>query len=392
MTSAGQATNPWLVVSALCLSRFSLGLQVQIIAALTPFMIADLGFSYAEIGLLIGLFLAPGVLLALPGSLLCARFGYRRVGLTGLLVMAAGSAWLIVAESFWSAAAARLLGGTGAIVMNIAFLRLTAELFEGRIYNRAIAVVMSSWTVGLGVAAVGAPLIATAGDWRLPFWIATGLALLAALSILMAVRRQPKGLHTPTAFWSLQLDRRSLVLSLLIGSAFSLYTAAGIIFLSFGPPFLVEGGMGLAEAGAAASLIIWVSLPGTPLGGWLADRSGTTATITLGILGSLALMVLMILGPAPLVLAALLGLLWGMPAAPFTGLLQTLLPAQAVSAGYGLYFTLFYAGFFVFPALAGWFADLVGSTVAALWFGVLLMAIAAALHLGSDRLKVQPSA
>ncbi len=376
-----QAGRQWPVIAALCFGRFCMGLQLQLIASLAPFLIADLGYSYSRIGLLIGLFLAPGVVLALPGSLLCARFGYRRIGLWGLLLMAAGSLGLVVAEAFWWAAAARLLGGTGGILLNIAFLRLTAERFEGRAYNRAISVVMTSWAVGLGLAAATIPILASSGDWRLPFWLVSGLTLASALAVRLFVPEMPRKAAVPALPWSLNLAPRSRWLALLLGAAFASYTAGGIVVLSFAPPFLTGRGMALAEAGTAASLVIWFSLLGTPLGGWLADRaSGARTPIYLGILGSAVMTVLMIVGPLPLVMAALLGLFWGQPAAPFTGMLQRLLPSRDLAAGYGLYFMLFYCGFFLFPAMAGWLVDLAGSTAAALWFSALLLAVAALLY------------
>lgn len=358
-----------------------MGLQLQVIAALTPFLMSDLGFSYSRIGILVGLFVAPGVLLALPSSLFCARFGFRNVGLCGLILMAAGSLVLIVVDNFWWAAGARLLGGTGGILLNVAFLRLTAELFEGKAYNLAIGVVMGSWAVGLGVTATSVPLLATAGDWRLPFWLISGLTLLAALAIYLFAPAAPRGASAQGALWPHRLDSRSRVLSLLLGSSFACFTAGGIVFLSFGTTFLMDAGIGLTKASAVVGLFTWASLFGTPLGGWLADRrTGAGLSIYLGAVGAAVMMTFMVVGTTPVIAALMLGLCWGLPAAPFTGLLQRLLPANALGAGYGLYFMLFYCGFFAFPALGGWLVDVTEATSTALWLGVLLLAVAALLY------------
>ena len=61
-------TNRWAVLAILCLARMSMGLHLQVVAAVAPFLIADLGLTYAEIGVLIGIFMLPGVFLALPGG------------------------------------------------------------------------------------------------------------------------------------------------------------------------------------------------------------------------------------------------------------------------------------------------------------------------------------
>lgn len=395
MTGAAGATalRPYAVLASLCFGRFCMGLQLQAIASLTPFLMADLAFSYSEIGMLIGLFLAPGVVLGMPGSLLGSRFGYRRLGLLGVVLMAAGSLWLSFVESFWAAAGARLVAGTGGILVNITFLRLVTQLFDGKAMNRAIAVVMSSWPVGLGLAAVTYPLLAEEGGWRLPLWILSALTLAAACCVGLFVREPPRRAPPPQRLWSLQLDARSWQLSLLLGTAFAAFTAGGIIYLSFLPPFLTAGGMGLTEASVAASLLVWLGLVGTPLGGWIADRLGDARlVIHLGALGSALLVAIVVLGSPPLALGVLLGIIWGLPAAPFTGLLQRMLPSSAHGAGYGVYFTLFYCGFFGFPAVAGWLTDLTGSTATPLWFATALLAVTAPMILLFYRISRRPMA
>ena len=388
----GRPFRAFAVLASLCFGRFCMGLQLQTIASLTPFLMTDLGFSYSQIGLLIGLFLAPGVLLGMPGSLLGHRFGYHRLGVLGVVLMAAGSLWLAFVDDFWGAAAARFVAGTGGILVNITFLRLVTQLFDGKAMNRAIAVVMSSWPVGLGLAAVTYPALAEAGGWRLPLWLLTGVTLAAALCVGYFVKEPARRAPAGGRLWSLQLDTRSWQLSFLLGCAFAAYTAGGIVFLSFAPPFLMTAGLGLTEASAAASLIVWLGLLGTPLGGLLADRlGGARLVIYLGALGSALLVALVTLGYNPMVLGVAMGIIWGLPAAPFTGLLQRMLPPQAHGAGYGLYFTLFYCGFFGFPAVAGWLIDITGDSAAPLWFGALLLAVTSVLILLFYRLAATPA-
>ncbi|MEX2629402.1 MAG: MFS transporter [Tistlia sp.] len=403
MSSTGQADpgrpgalRTGAMLASLAFGRLCMGMQLQAIASLTPFLMADLGFDYSQIGLLIGLFLAPGVVLGLLGSLIGARLGYRRLGLFGALLMAAGSLWLGFVEGFWAAAGARLVAGTGGILVNIACLRLATELFEGKAMNRAIAVTMSAWPVGIGLAAVTFAPLAVWSDWRLPLWLLTGVTLLSALWLAFSVGEPARPARPRAPLFTLTLDRRSGLLALLLGAAFACFTAAGVIYLSFAPPFFIEAGMSLTEANATASMIFWLGLLGTPLGGWLADRrGGTPRVLYLGILGAALLVVLvvaLIAEPlAPLALTVLLGIVWGLPAAPFTGLLQRMLPLQAHGAGYGVYFTLFYCGFFAFPALAGRLTDATGSPGASLWFACALLLATALLVAAFYRAAHRPA-
>src|SRR5438270_9007242 len=54
----------WLILAVLFLARTAMGFQFQAVAALSSFVVADLEIDYARLGLLIGLYLLPGVAIA----------------------------------------------------------------------------------------------------------------------------------------------------------------------------------------------------------------------------------------------------------------------------------------------------------------------------------------
>jgi len=382
MARDARPDRPIAALMALSFGRFCMGMQLQTVASFTPFLISDLGLSYSEIGLLIGLFLAPGVVLAVPGSLLVARLGHLPVGITGLVLMAVGSVFLSFVDTFWQAAGSRLIAGTGGILLNISFLRLTARLYQGATMNRAISIVMSSWPVGLGLGAVAYPVIANLWNWRGALWVVAGITLASALcaAVLVPEPSRPNRSETPPVLSAISL--RSWYLSLSLGASFACFTAGGIIYLSFAPTYFEGVGMSLAGAGAAASMIVWLGLVGTPLGAWFADKfDATRSVILIGAVVSALLVVPVLFGEDPTLIGIILGIIWGLPAAPYTGLLQRMLPQTDLALGYGIYFLLFYSGFFLFPFVAGWILDVTGDLASPLWFAAALMMISAALIL-----------
>ncbi|HAE02751.1 MAG TPA: hypothetical protein DCL95_09700 [Rhodospirillaceae bacterium] len=377
-----QPGRPLAVLLALSSGRFCMGMQLQTVASLTPFLIADLNFSYSEIGLLIGLFLAPGVILAVPGSLLVARLGHVPIGVAGLIFMAVGSVCLGFVDTFWQAAVSRLIAGTGGILLNISFLRLTARLYHGNTMNRAISIVMSSWPVGLGLGAIAYPVIADIWHWQVAMWVVAGITFASALCVVLIVPEPARPNGSDGAPVLTAISPRSWYLSLSLGASFACFTAGGIIYLSFAPTFFEGQGMTLAGAGAAASMIVWLGLIGTPLGAWLADKfDATRSVILVGAVVSALLVVPVLFDWDPMVMGIILGIIWGLPAAPYTGLLQRMLPQEDLGLGYGIYFLLFYSGFFLFPFVAGWILDETGDPAAPLWFAAGLMMISAALIL-----------
>jgi hypothetical protein len=49
----------WLILGVLFLARTAMAFQFQAVAALSSFVVADLGIDYTKLGLLIGLFFLP---------------------------------------------------------------------------------------------------------------------------------------------------------------------------------------------------------------------------------------------------------------------------------------------------------------------------------------------
>ena len=58
----------WRILGLLFLARVGLGFQFQTVASVGDDLVGTFGLSYADIGFLIGLFMAPGLFLAIPAG------------------------------------------------------------------------------------------------------------------------------------------------------------------------------------------------------------------------------------------------------------------------------------------------------------------------------------
>src|SRR5262249_20422735 len=83
-------SNRWFALAILFIARLVLGLQFQSAGSVAPFLIRDFNISYAQIGMLVGLFMLPGLVVSIPSGFLGRRFGDKSVALSGLLLMAVG--------------------------------------------------------------------------------------------------------------------------------------------------------------------------------------------------------------------------------------------------------------------------------------------------------------
>jgi predicted MFS family arabinose efflux permease len=374
----------WRCLFALTLARAAMGFQFQSIAAVAPLISDGLGLDKTQLGWLIGLYLLPGVAFALPGGLLGRRFGDKRLVLVGLALMGIGGAWLGIAESFIAANAARFTSGIGAVILNVLMTKMVTDLFAGRERLLAMSVLINAWPIGIGISlAVMGPLGELAG-WR---WGVASSALFATIGLaVVATNYRPpvaaggSASDPPTAAGiGLGVLTRTEWSLLAIGSLpWLLYNAAYQIVLSFLPSFLVDNGMGIANAGWLVAVNTVMFVLSVQVGGFLLARSARSEQLCHAtIVAWCATLLFIAAGSAPLPWLVLGGLVGGIPAAALVSVPGEFLRPKSRSAGMGVFYTVYYFGCAVLPTLAGALYDVSGGR-AALWMGAATAFLATA--------------
>src|SRR5689334_15126302 len=181
----------WVALAVIFITRTSMGLQFQSVGSVGPLLVGELGLSYAQLGTLVGLYLLPGVALALPGGLLGQRLGDRRALIVSLIIMVAGGALTAGSSSFAGIATGRLGSGGGGVLMNIVIIKITADWFAGRETATAMAVMLTAWPAGLALAAATLGGIASATSWRVALAVAAATPMLGLLLITLVYRDAP---------------------------------------------------------------------------------------------------------------------------------------------------------------------------------------------------------
>jgi len=362
----------WVALALMFVTRTSMGFQFQSIGSLAPLVVADLGLSYAQLGTLIGLYLLPGVVLALPGGLIGQRVGDRRAVVASLALMVVGGLLTAWSDSFAGAAAGRLVSGGGSVLMNILLIKITADWFAGREMATAMAVILTAWPVGLGLATATLGSVAMATSWRTAMVVAAvsaalGLIIMAVVFREAPVRAAPGARAAP--------DRRDLGLAITSGVAWGAFNASLVGVIAFGPAMLVARGLSLGQAGFEISLAIWVTIVSVPLGGVLSDRVGRPDVFSIG--GALAAGALLLALPtmpwAALGLV-LVGTLIGGPPGPLTSMLPRALAPERLATGLGVSYTAYYVVMAAAQPLAGWLRDVTGDPATPIRFAAAAMA------------------
>ena len=153
-------SNRWVILAVLFLARLTMAFQFQSVAALSPLLVEDFGVGLADIGFLIGLYFAPGIVFALPGGAIAARFGDKRVVGLGMVLMLAGGAMIAMTESWNVLTVGRLVVGVGGVILNVVTTKMVVDWFAGKELSTAMAIFINSWPVGIALALVVLPVLA----------------------------------------------------------------------------------------------------------------------------------------------------------------------------------------------------------------------------------------
>jgi len=363
--------NRWSILALLFVSRIGLGFQFQTLGSVSGDLVEELGLNYTQIGTLIGLFMLPGMFLAIPAGF-AGRFVSDRfiVGM-GLLALGAGGGLASIAEGFELLAAARLICGAGFVFSTIFFTKIVTDLFAGKELATAMGAFVMSWPCGIAIAQIGGGWLAVNFDWQLAFIVASIYCVAGALLVMIFCREIP-GAAKLTGGFQFTLNRNELFLTLTASMVWALFNAGYVVYLSFAPRVLVAGGYDTVSALSVISLASWLMIISGVVCGLIADRSGK-ADLVLYVCMTAAIVALMMLFISPLAIPSslLFGLMGIAPAGVIMALSAQAMKPENRAIGMGLFFTTYFLVQAPAPAIAGWLYDV---TTDAFW--PLLFAIA----------------
>jgi predicted MFS family arabinose efflux permease len=372
----------WRMLAVLFLARTVMGFQFQTIASTEGQLRRALGIGFAEIGSLIGLYMVPGIVLALPGGLLVRRFGDKLICCVGLGLMVGGGVLVGAGPSFEVVLAGRVLSGTGGVFLSLAITKMVTDWFAGREIVTAMGIMLTSWPFGVAAGLVLFAPLSQAHGWPAVMYTSAA-ASLAALLLVARMYRAPANTAARAAPGpvrsALALPPRSETLPVLIaGLAWGVFNLGLVMLFSFGPAFLAARGYSTAEAAFVASTVLWLLIATMPLGGyWLQGRRATdllVATLCAGL--GLVMAALASLPEAALALGVILACLMGPPPGALMAMPGRVLRPENRASGLGLFLTVYFVVMALGPAVAGILRDDLGPSAPILFGAGMFLAIA----------------
>lgn len=364
----------WLILGVLFLVRFVLGFQFQTVGSVAPFLVNDFGVDYAGIGLLVGLFILPGLVLSVPSGFVAQRLGDKPMVLGGLALMLAGGLVAGLAQDYDAVVAGRVISGAGAALLSVLLTKMLTDWFAGEGLFVAMAVFMIGWPVGIAAGQALQTPLALAASWQAVFLVSAVAGLVAMVAVALVYAPAPSGEGPAGEDGPARLSRRELALVTLAGIAWMFINGGYFVLVSFAPTYLVERGADVEVVAGTVSLMSWVFIVSMPLGGYLATRFGLANQLLFGgLIGTV-----LVGGLIPFTdWVAVSFLLFGVFFA-FCGPVVAALPAQVLKVrnrgpGFGIYYIWYFLGTALLPVAAGALVDGTGTAASAVLFGAGMM-------------------
>ncbi len=271
------AATDWGLVLAVFGAGVAAAFQVGKTPPSLPMMMPDLGLSLFAAGWAISLLNLVGSLGGLLSGTMADLLGYRRVILTGMVILALGSLLGALAQGPAVLLVSRFIEGLGYILVSVTGPALIIGVTHPKNLRQALSIWIGYLAVGASLMMLLSPLALGSIGWR-GLWLANSALLLAYCVFLARItsrlsdlpapdRRRAK---TPWADIRLTLSRPG---PLLLAASFTLYALQFFAVVGFLPTLLIDDlKLEPSTAAVLTALVALFNAPGILLGGWLLQR------------------------------------------------------------------------------------------------------------------------
>lgn len=411
--SRGPGRFRWTIIAWLITGGIINYLDRAVLSIAAPSMIADLGLTRTDIGLMGTVFAWTYAVMQLPAGWLIDRLGAKRIFTGAMALWSAATVMTGAVTSFPALLASRFVLGVGEAPCFPVFAKLTSVWFPRAERSLAAGLWDSSSKFGPAIAPVVLVGLLSAFGWRPLFFIAGGIGLLYALAFAVFYRdpgreprlRQPErdliaasgglveqGSSVPLATWAALFRTRTVWA--MIGGYFCTIWIWNI-FLVFLPLFLIDRfHLSLSQLGLYAAIPWLGGAVGEIASGFIGKqmvdwgiaspidtkrRTILVAALLTAVLVAF-LPVAQSIGAAIALMTAALFLISAITGSAWALSADVAPPGMTASVGaiqnFGGYF-----GGALSPALCGLIVDRTGSYALAFWSGAVISAGAAVFYM-----------
>jgi len=360
----------WSVLLFISLAMFGNYYVYDSIAPVAKLMKEQLGFSDTNIGLLMGIYSVPNVVMVLIGGVIIDWIGTKKSSLLfSVLCMVGAVVTSFGGGQLWLMALGRLVFGLGAESLIVAITTVLAKWFKGKELSLAFGINLTVARLG-SFAADNSPTWAQRyfDSYQYPLMIASAFGVISVLAVIFYILMDNKARSYFQMGAEQKQERIKFSEIFKFNKSFWYITLLCVTFYSAIFPFRTfaikffqeQHGLPIQAAGFANSIIILATMIGTPLFGMYIDRHGKRASLM--ILGSL-LIVPVYLGMVytqihPLFFTAVMGVAFSLVPAAMWPSVALIVAEKKLGTGYGLMTMIQNIGLAGFNFLVGWANDI----------------------------------
>jgi MFS family permease len=356
------------IVSVVSAAHFMSHYYILLLAPLLPFVRADFGVSYTEIGLAFAAFNVVSAALQTPAGFLVDRLGARVLLIVGLLIGAGAFVIVGLTDSFWVMVAMFAIAGIGNTVYHPADYALLSQHVPHDRIGQAFSIHTFAGMLGSAVAPASLLMMQSQWGWRGAF-IGAGILGFAVAAVLLVVRDNapvqvtaagPRtGKDKAAGGWRLLLSAPILLnlfffmlIALMSGGLFN-YSVVALGAL-YGTP--------VAVANSALSSLLLFSAIGVLVGGLVVARTSRHKLVTTLGLVAIALTTALVanvdLGSLPLIaVMTVCGFFYGVIMPSRDMIVREATPPGSFGKVFGFVSTGFNIGGIVSPLIFGAIMD-----------------------------------
>jgi len=354
------------VVGVVSAAHFVSHYYIILLAPLLPFVRAEYGVSYTEIGFAFAAFNIVSAVLQTPAGFLVDRLGARIPLIGGLLFGACAFALAGLIDSFWVMVAMFAVAGVGNAVYHPADYALLSHAVPAERVGQAYSIHTFAGMLGSAVAPASLLIMQSLWGWRGAF-IGAGVLGFVVAALLLAVRDDSGGSArsrhaddgTDAQGWRLLMSP-----AILLNLGFFVLLAvmsAGVYNFSV-VALGVLYGTSVTLANAALTAFLLLSTVGVLAGGLLVTRTSRHATVAALSLAGIAVSIGLIgqIDPGQLLLLGAMsagGFLFGIMMPARDMIVREATPAGSFGKVFGFVTTGFNIGGIVSPLIFGAIMD-----------------------------------
>ena len=263
------AGRRWLVLASVISSRIVYSTNWFNISPALLLIARDLRVDLPALGVLTSSFLLGAGIFQVPAGIMAARRGPKNTAQLGMLILSLSAIGEGLSVNFPMIVASRFLLGLGAALFFAPAIGVLTPLFREEEEGFVIGLYNGAFNIGGGLGLFAWALVIQALDWR------AGLVLGGVIGLIVTAIGQvvvPKDIVLPERRGAMRMAMKSrnvwLIAVGVIGLWGGIFTTSQFLHSYLETVFLIP----TALAGLMASLIMFSSIIGGPVGGHLSDR------------------------------------------------------------------------------------------------------------------------